>query len=777
MDSSPAILLINTDGSKILVNCGEGCQRTFLEHSQKLATVQAVCLTDLTHDTVGGLPGMILTVSDVAAASAMEAAAAFAKKRNGDAADATADTAKKAVADTPLALPGLNILGPVRTDSFLHSLRHFMRREKFKLHVSQGGAQAVGPNKRKQKKNGDPFDPCSFTAHSIAMPTSEPSRKRPRHTDGTSDMGSVAASEEAHVEAQRELLSFLFTTPPVPGKFQPQIAAALGVPKGPLFGKLKGGQKVTFVDKLGVEQTVESHQVVDPASPGVAVLVLNYPDLCRVAADQESSLILQDSFFQHLRETLQAKNVILDLVVHLMKSSQAYPTDESFWGQHLGTTESQHIFVPTTPEADCDGTPYQSASMGALQRSLVCPEIYRTPSFPQSNGTVKASNYPIMGRSMMEYTLLPRARKGFSRESLPSIQDASEDAKQLAHDLGAVQSSREILKDCADLTTAVFEGELLFTGTGSSVPCKHRNVTGMSLTMKNGNSILLDIGEGTVGQILRAQGDAASSCPAAAADTLAKIRAVWISHPHADHHLGILRLLTDRKAKEPLILLAPTSLFRFLSEYEQVDPTIRNSYLAFDCKDLVQENPAAIAKLQQALGVTGCRAVPVAHCYHSYAVVLDGTCFGRLVYSGDCRPTQKLAQAGQGADVLIHEATFEDGMEAEAALKRHSTVGEALSIANQMQAKCTILTHFSQRYPKIPPTPAAKQGTMPIVFAFDYMRLTPRTLTAASKLTPALRLLYPEDESVNDDGTDTLVSTVASKAMAVPGLFAEKNVL
>ena len=42
-------------------------------------------------------------------------------------------------------------------------------------------------------------------------------------------------------------------------------------------------------------------------------------------------------------------------------------------------------------------------------------------------------------------------------------------------------------------------GELLFTGTGSAIPCKHRNVTGMYLRFHNGNAMLLDVGEGTTG--------------------------------------------------------------------------------------------------------------------------------------------------------------------------------------------------------------------------------------------------------------------------------------
>ena len=194
---------------------------------------------------------------------------------------------------------------------------------------------------------------------------------------------------------------------------------------------------------------------------------------------------------------------------------------------------------------------------------------------------------------------------------------------------------------------------------------------------------------------------------------------------------------------------------------------------------MLYENQPFLDSLHKALGLSGCRSVSVTHCAHAYGVVLDGTSFGRLVYSGDCRPSHQLAIAGRDANVLIHEATFEDGMEAEAALKRHSTVGEAIQVAHEMEAKFLVLTHFSQRYPKIPPTPVQEHGTLPIVFAFDYMRVTSRNLLAASKLTPALRLLYPGKDVSEGDSIQAISKsdTNAETVMSVPGLFARKQLL
>merc|ERR1712238_492379 len=136
---------------------------------------------------------------------------------------------------------------------------------------------------------------------------------------------------------------------------------------------------------------------------------------------------------------------------------------------------------------------------------------------------------------------------------------------------------------------------------------------------------------------------------------------------------------------------------------------------------------------------------------------------------------------GAAVDLLIHEATFEDGMEADAVLKRHSTVGEALQIGFKMNAKAVVLTHFSQRYPKIPPIGAAdddddddndddndnksdrvvvgengndNKNTMPVAVAFDFMVLTPQNLKLASKMTSTLRLLYPDTSSSSSSSID-----------------------
>jgi ribonuclease Z len=737
VDSSPSILLVNADGSKILVNCGEGCQRSFLEYSQRLSTVKAVCLTHLGHEAIGGLPGVILTSADSAASAAAEKIVQQQKQLTPK---TTNQIEKNAV------LPNLHLIGPLGTQTFIHSLRHFMRREQFQLDIHEGIVQDLNLGPRKSQKRND-YTTESFTITSIVCtiddvvePNTSPkhSRKRPHPEE----------------RIPKQVLSFIFTTPKVPGKFLPDKAMELGVPKGPLYGLLKSGQSVTFVDTNGEEKTVDSAQVVTPANPVVAVMVLYYP------TDNVANVLFRSG----KSLSVFPEEVKLELVIHICPAHLFKEYGLRYWRE----AEVQHIFVTTDRESgDLDGTPFQSAAIEAQTRAFICRELYLVPRVPLTKTHDIPNEDYCIARPMMEYILIPQLRRGFVQST--SLTDQAQDKQKVetfAQNSGAFAISKKILNDCRGFYHCGSGEQLLFTGTGSALPCKHRNVTGMFLRQADGRSILLDVGEGTIGSLLRAFPSGNDD------DVLHSIKAVWISHPHADHHLGLLRLLKERRSTDiPIQLLAPGPIFRFLNEYSSIDPSIQNSYYAIDCQYLVHDNHELRARLNDIVGISSCQAIPVAHCAHSYAAIMDGTSFGRLVYSGDCRPSRELAKAAIGADLLIHEATFEDGMEMEAALKKHSTVGEALKVAADMKAKYVVLTHFSQRYPKIPPTPADSQYKSPIIFAFDFMKLQRSTLEVASRLTPALRLLYPDDET--DSCKSQPSDAVAATAMSVPGLFAQ----
>jgi ribonuclease Z len=121
-------------------------------------------------------------------------------------------------------------------------------------------------------------------------------------------------------------------------------------------------------------------------------------------------------------------------------------------------------------------------------------------------------------------------------------------------------------------------------------------------------------------------------------------------------------------------------------------------------------------------------SVPVEHCKESYGVVIDLSSFQRIVYSGDCRPSLALVEAGRYCDLLIHEATFNDDCSYHAIQKRHCTISEAISISQQICVKgMTVLTHFSQRYVHntiLLENDLLEKNTTPITVAYDYLHFS-----------------------------------------------------
>ena len=634
LDTTPSILLLGPHKSSILINCGEGCQRSFLEApGLKIRSVTKVCLTHLSHTSVGGLPGMILTTADVAEAAMQNAIQAIADK--GD----RASTHPKINTANSTGRPGLDIIGPKGTLSYISSLRHFMRRDKFEMRIHEGAVidEGEGENKSKKRKhNNDDSTQRSFYTETIPL----------RHKTISSD---------------KQILSFIFTTPPIQGKFLPHKAKELGIPSGPLYAKLKSGETVTFVVD-GIEKTVTSQEVVMQGTNGVAVAVIFCP------SDDVLSQLQQSEQLAKLKDCSNNDSPIMDVMIHITPSVLFQDLSYQDWIRTF-PRNVDHIWIDYIESIGCYRVPpngesaFRSAALGALTRSLIHGEIYPSPidhtELRSENSTrEKCEDVSIIiATPTLEYSLIPRARKGLVSAGACTLAIEIKAAMSLACDSGATMKATEILNSIkSNEVIARNNGELIFTGTGSAVPCKHRNVSGIVLRVQNGNSMLLDVGEGTIGQLLRAHPQRTDYV-----NVLKSIQAVWISHPHADHHLGLLRLLSEQSSIldcEPLILMAPPSLFRFLEEYGEVDVSIQGRYIKVDCRDMVVPNtlpPTLLTMLKDRLGITGCLAVPVAHCPFSFAVLFDGTPFGRLAYSGDCRPSIQFSEQAIDTDLLIHE--------------------------------------------------------------------------------------------------------------------------
>ena len=268
---------------------------------------------------------------------------------------------------------------------------------------------------------------------------------------------------------------------------------------------------------------------------------------------------------------------------------------------------------------------------------------------------------------------------------------------------------------------------LTFLGTSAAQPTLHRNLSGLAVKA-DADLLLFDCGEGSQRQMVRY-------------GTGFSVDAVFFTHFHADHYLGIigfLRTLGMMGREQPVRLYGPPTARRVLHqavylgveslsfpveihELKDGDVVRRNGYsvqavgvdhrinalaylLAEDDRPGrfnlekaralgVPEGPS-FGKLQKGEAVT----------LDSGAVVRPEQVLGearagrRLVISGDTRPCASVVQAAKGADLLIHESTFSDEEQERALETRHSTAREAARVAREAGVRRLILTHLSSRH-------------------------------------------------------------------------------
>jgi ribonuclease Z len=69
-----------------------------------------------------------------------------------------------------------------------------------------------------------------------------------------------------------------------------------------------------------------------------------------------------------------------------------------------------------------------------------------------------------------------------------------------------------------------------------------------------------------------------------------------------------------------------------------------------------------------------------------------------VTYCLDTRPCENAVRLAEGADWLIHEATYTTDLAEEARRFGHSTAAQAAQTARQARARRLLLTHFSSRY-------------------------------------------------------------------------------
>jgi ribonuclease Z len=262
---------------------------------------------------------------------------------------------------------------------------------------------------------------------------------------------------------------------------------------------------------------------------------------------------------------------------------------------------------------------------------------------------------------------------------------------------------------------------LFFAGTAGSVPSARRGLPALVLRA-GGDRVLFDCGEGTQQQLLRSVG-------------LPELDAVFLTHYHLDHWLGLLGMVKtfDLRARErPLTLYGPPGLralidaVRFvigrtgyplrLVELEPHEEVRFDGYLiaAFPVEHRVpaygyafveDDRPGRFdADAARALGVAEgpdfgrLQRGEVVGDVRPEQVVGPTRAGRRIVVSGDTRPCQTTEVYAHGADVLVHEATFLEDERDRARETAHSTAAQAAEIARDAGVRLLALTHLSTRY-------------------------------------------------------------------------------
>ena len=170
------------------------------------------------------------------------------------------------------------------------------------------------------------------------------------------------------------------------------------------------------------------------------------------------------------------------------------------------------------------------------------------------------------------------------------------------------------------------------------------------------------------------------------------LQLVWISHMHADHHLGLLALLERRTALAPGRPLLVVGLHALLG-WLRAAATALHTPLEFryaHCATAPRD--AGVAAALRRLRIDEMRVAPAEHCSDAWAVALQHADGWSLTYSGDTRPCESVVQLGRSmrptCRLLLHECTFDDSgeMAREALARRHSTLSEALGVGARMGA-------------------------------------------------------------------------------------------
>ncbi|HUY70552.1 MAG TPA: ribonuclease Z [Candidatus Baltobacteraceae bacterium] len=266
--------------------------------------------------------------------------------------------------------------------------------------------------------------------------------------------------------------------------------------------------------------------------------------------------------------------------------------------------------------------------------------------------------------------------------------------------------------------------KIVFLGTSGSSPTKERSLSSVALEHE-GEIFLFDCGEGTQRQMM------INSL------SISKVRAIFLSHIHGDHTLGLaglMRTLGLNRRTAPLQIFIPKphiagikALMGFDGAKMPYPVTITGiksgiiykgkgfTISAFKLEHELETYGFAFKEddklrfIKAKATKAGLKGAMFSEIQKKGSLSVSGRIIklkdittreaGRkVVYATDTRPTRSAVTAAAGADLLIHEATYASEWISLAKERKHSTSEEAATVAKKAGAKRLLLTHISARY-------------------------------------------------------------------------------
>lgn len=272
-------------------------------------------------------------------------------------------------------------------------------------------------------------------------------------------------------------------------------------------------------------------------------------------------------------------------------------------------------------------------------------------------------------------------------------------------------------------------------GCGSAQPTLRHNPTSQVIEIR-GKLFMIDCGEGTQLQLRRSK------------ISFMRIQAVFISHLHGDHCLGLVGMISTFSLlgrTAPLHIYAPTPLQALLSEqmkffcahldYDVVFHTVDTSQPAtiyedrsltvstipldhrIPCAGFLFREKASLPHIRpEMLEMYGISRSMI----HRIKAGEDGVAEDGSVipnerltipadaprsyaYCSDTRFKQDLIPLLEGVDTLYHESTYTKDLATNAKKYYHSTAEEAATIAREAKVGKLLLGHYSARYDDLRP--------------------------------------------------------------------------